>query len=116
MATVAASGTTSSLSLDTPTDLNSAIDTAGEYVCIVSTANMVDGDITTLLAKKELTAGATALVIWGPVTIAGPGNPGDVLVMSDPIPVATNESLVFVIEQTDGTGRAYDWAIDKLGA
>ena len=83
--------------------LSSPITVAGSYVLMVDTSAMVNGDKLILRAKTKVrSVGTTRLahVQGEPVIVS--------------IPVASTNEIVFTLEQTAGTGRAYPWEIVEL--
>ena len=86
--------------------LSSPITVAGSYVLMVDTSAMVNGDKLILRAKTKVrSVGTTRLATYSHA-------------QSDPvklsIPIASTNEVVFTLEQTAGTGRAYPWEIVEL--
>lgn len=87
-----------------------ATETSAEiYVLAVNLANMVSGDVTILRVKPKVLSGGSATLAFTE-TFTG-AQPVDV-VYSEPIPSA--HSVAFTLEQTDGTGRNYEWSVLKV--
>ena len=110
--TVEASGTQTA-TLDTEHTLATEAE-AKVYVLIVDTGAMVNGDITVLRVKFPVLSGGTSRLVFS-ATYAH--------VQADPIKTSIpfcNPGLdatggTFTLEQTDGTGRAYPWALVSIG-
>jgi hypothetical protein len=99
---------TQTATLDTEHSLNTQTGST-VYVLAVNLANMVEADIVTLRVKtKVLSGGAAALAFTA--TFSG-AQPVDV-VYSEPVPSA--HSAEFTLEQTDGVGRNYEWAVLEM--
>ena len=107
MATSTASGAQSA-TLDTGHTL-STVTTAGTYVLVVDTNAMVAGDILILRAKTKCKSGSTSRLAYSAVYANAQTDPNK---YSIPIPIA--DEVVFTLEQTDGTGRSFDWNVLKL--
>lgn len=108
MALVRASDGSQTATLDTEHTLASPTD-AGYYQLIVDLNAMAVGDIVILRVKIPARNGGTSrLAFQG---IYGPIPPGSKIAISPPIPVI--DASTFTLEQTDGTGRAYPWAVIK---
>lgn len=99
---------TQSATLDTEHSLTTQ--TAAEvYVLAVNLTNMASGDITILRVKtKVLTGGSAALAFIETFS----GAQTQKVAYSDPIPSA--HSVECTLEQTDGTGRSYEWSLLKV--
>jgi len=101
-------GTHTPSGLDTEETLTTQTD-AEVYILVVNLTNMASGDTTILRIKpKVLTGGAAALAFSQSFT----GAQTEVVVYSEPI--ASAHSVAFTLEQTDGTARAYEWAVVKV--
>lgn len=104
----------SALSLDTPTELASTggtnnLATGKTYVLVVDLKNMVNADIVVIRVKaKAYTSGTEGNAYSATYAHAQ----ADDIVFSVPIPTAVYTK--FEIEQTDGTGRAFPWAVYSL--
>lgn len=83
--------------------------TAGVYVLVVDTNNMVDGDVVILRIKTKNQSGSTSRLAYiktfSHVQI-------EINKYSPAIPVDTE--IVCTLEQTDGTGRNFDWNLLKM--
>lgn len=108
MALSEASSGTQSATLDTEHTL--ATETSPNvYILAVNLSNMVADDIVTLRIKtKVLSGGSHALAFTA--TFSG-AQPVDV-VYSEPVPSV--HSAQFTLEQTDGTGRNYEWSVVEV--
>ena len=107
MATSADSGSQTA-TLDTEHTLTTQT-TAGTYVLVVETTNMVAGDVLILRAKTKVKSGGTSRLAYM-ATYAHAQT--EVNKYSVPIPIDTE--VIFTLEQTDGTGRAFPWNALKL--
>jgi len=85
------------------------ITTSGVFVLYVDTVNMAIGDYLTLRAKVKVRSVGTTRLAY---TAKYAGVQGDLVKIS--IPVASTNEVVFTLEQTAGTGRAYPWEIMSL--
>ncbi len=82
---------------------------ASVYILAVNLTNMVSGDVTTLRVKpKVLTGGSNTLAFEATFT----GAQGVDVVYSEPVPSV--HSAVFTLQQTAGTGRAYEWSVIEV--
>ena len=85
------------------------ITTAGTYVLNVDTSNMVTADFLILRVKEKIrSTGTTRLAYWSTYFCTQSAN-ADLS-----IPVASLNEYVVTLEQTEGTGRAYNWEIASL--
>jgi len=78
--------------------------TAGVYVLVVDTNNMAVGDIVTLRIKTKAKTGSTSRLAY---IKTFSHTQIEINKYSPAIPVDTE--IVCTIEQTDGTGRSFDW-------
>ncbi|MCK5431966.1 MAG: hypothetical protein KAJ03_04440 [Gammaproteobacteria bacterium] len=87
-----------------------AIDTvAGVYILKVDVTNMVDGDELELRLKaKVLTGGSSIETIIGIYVNA---QTEDVVYS---IPLSSVYSIEATLKQTAGTGRSYDWNLERV--
>lgn len=84
--------------------------TAGVYVLVVDTVNMLNGDVTVLsIFTKCIHDGSSRLAFEA--TYAH--------VQSEPIkyspPIPVDIEIICTLMQTDGTARHYDWSLLKVG-
>ncbi len=80
--------------------------TGGTYVLVVDVANLVATERLDLVAYGKARTGDTARVIYRAVIA---GSQDDPLVHMVPIPTA--HYTKFTLEQNNGTGRAFPWAV-----
>lgn len=78
--------------------------TAGVYVLVIDTANLVNGDIVILRIKTKYASGGTSRLAYSQ-TYSNVQT--DLIKYSIPIPIDTE--VICTLEQTDGTGRAFPW-------
>jgi hypothetical protein len=83
--------------------------TADYYQLVVDLNAMQPGDVVILRVKIPARNGGTNRIAFQ--AIYGPIPPGSKVAISPPIPVV--DASDFTLEQTDGTGRAYPWAVIK---
>lgn len=100
--TSAASGSQTA-TLDTEHTL-ATITTAGSYVLTVDTANLANGETLTLRAYTKVRAADTSRLYCSASYRHAQGEPNKA---SIPIPVIAE--VIFTLEQSGGTGRAYPW-------
>jgi hypothetical protein len=99
---------TQSATLDTEHTLDN--DTSGKtYVLVVDTGAMVDGDVTILRIKTKVLSGGTLRLAYSATYANAQTHPN---VYSVPVPA--NVEIECSLEQTDGTGRSYPWALLSL--
>lgn len=83
--------------------------TAGVYVLVVDMNNLADGDVVILRIKTKNQSGSTSRLAYiktfSHVQI-------EINKYSPAIPVDTE--IVCTLEQTDGTGRNFDWNLLKM--
>lgn len=108
MAVTSVGSGTQTATLDTEHTLDTET-SAGVYVLVVDTSNMTFGDITLLrIYTKDKSGGVSRLAYSA--TFAN--------VQAEPhkysVPVPIDTEIVCKLEQTDGTGRDYDWNLLKL--
>lgn len=87
------------------------ITAAGTYVLMVDTNNMALGDKLVLKAKVKVRSTGTTRLMQEAWFVHVQGEPVKVSV-----PVASTNELVFTLEQTAGTGRAFPWEVVQLDA
>ncbi len=81
----------------------------GVYVLAVDLNNLVNGDRVVLRAKAKVTSGGTTRQFFAAVYEHAQA---DKVVQS--IPVPSVHEVVFTLQQTAGTGRAFDWSVLSL--
>lgn len=93
----------------------SAVNQPGVYVLYVDTVNLAAGDVLELRAKRKVLAGSTTrsvlIASW-----AGEQPADDRIKVSVPLAndLAEAEALVFTLQQTFGTGRAFPWSVLRV--
>jgi len=87
------------------------ITSAGTYVLLVDTVNLALGDKLTLRAKTKVRSVGTTRLAYEAFYAHAQSEPVKVS-----IPVPSTNEIVFTLEQTDGTGRAFPWEIVQLDA
>lgn len=100
-----------SATLDTEHVLSSPT-SAGYYQLMVDLNAMVVGDILRLKVKIPARNGGTKRIAFE--AMYGLMAPGSKIAISPAIPVVDDSD--FTLEQTDGTGRSYPWAVIKSPA
>lgn len=90
------------------------ITAAGIYVLRVDTTNLAAGDRVVLRAKTEARSSDTAAKLLYEAAFSG----AQIELLKDAPPVAVPASgqVVFTLEQTDGTGRAFPWSVLDLAS
>lgn len=83
--------------------------TAGVYVLVVDTANLVAGDIVVFKIKTKYASGGTSRLAFSQAYAHVQAEP---IKYSPPIPIDTE--IVCTLEQTDGTGRDFYWNLLKV--
>lgn len=84
--------------------------TAGVYVLVVDTANLVAGDIVVLKLKTKCLSGGTSRLAFQAVYANLQAEP-----MKYSPPVPADIEVVATLEQTDGTSRNFPWSLLKVG-
>lgn len=105
MALVEVGSGSQACTLDTPHTLDT--ETGGKtYVFGVNLQPMLVGDVVILRAWTKLLSGSTSRLAYRAIyaNVQEEHN-----VYSPPIPA--NREIIVTIEQTDGTGRTYEWAL-----
>ncbi len=97
---------TQAATLVTEHSLGSEETTDGWYWLIVDTSAMANADILVLRAKLKVKSGGTARTV-ARATFRDAQEQAAAL----SIPFPNIYGLTFTLEQTDGTGRSYDWSI-----
>ena len=109
MALTEATSGTQSATLDTEHTL--ATETSPNvYVLAVNLANMASGDVTILRIKTKVLSGGSHTLAF---TATFAGAQTEDVVYSEPVPSV--HSAQFTLEQTDGTGRNYEWSVIEVG-
>jgi hypothetical protein len=100
---------TQSATVTTEHTLGSSITTAGTYVLMVNTTNMVAGDELELRAKVKVLTGGSETVLFIASYAHAQSEPIKVS-----IPVVSLYSVSFTLKQTAGTSRNFEWNIISL--
>lgn len=79
------------------------------YVLVVDASNLANGDTVVLRAKVKALTGSTAALAYSVTLTHAQAEP---VVISPPVPAV--HSVAFTLEQTDGTGRNFDWSVVSL--
>jgi hypothetical protein len=108
MALVQQATGTQAATLDTEHSLSTRTD-GKTYVLCVNLTNMVNGDIVLLRAKVKPLTGSTAVLAYSAAYAHAQTQKA---VYSVPIPAV--HSVEFTLEQTDGTGRNFEWSVISL--
>jgi hypothetical protein len=112
MSTVVASGSLTATGGGTEDDIGSPpYDTAGTYVLVVDTANLVNGETVRLRGYREARSTDTQRVVYEASFSHAQSVP---VKISVPLPIPTNCGLKFTLTQTGGTARAFPWSIETL--
>jgi hypothetical protein len=82
------------------------ITTAGLFQFAIDLSNMENGDIIDITIKTKLLTGSTAAIAYIATFAHVQGQPNQ-----HSLPIMSPFSVEFLIEQTDGTARDYDWAV-----
>lgn len=77
---------------------------AGTYILVVDMINLVNGDTVTLRIKTKAKTGSTSRLAYA-VTYANLQS--TINTYSIPVPIDTE--IICTLEQTEGTGRVFDW-------
>lgn len=86
------------------------VETSAEvYVLVVNLANLTTGDVVVLRVKPKVLSGGSAALAFEQA-YSGPQT--EDVVYSEPVPSA--HSVTFTLEQTDGTGRAFEWSVLRV--
>lgn len=109
MSVTSAGSGTQTATIDTEHTLDTET-TAGVYVLVVDTYNMANGDITVLRIKTKDKSGGASRLAFSTVYA---NVQAELHKYSPPIPIDTE--IICTLEQTDGTGRDYDWNLLKVG-
>ena len=87
------------------------VTSAGSYILLVDTNNMALGDKLTLRAKVKVRSVGTTRLAYEASYVHAQGEPVKIS-----IPIASTNEVVFTLEQTDGTCRAFPWEVIQLDA
>lgn len=98
-----------SATLDTEHTLSTQT-TAGVYVLAVDLNNLAGGDIVVLRLKTKCKTGSTSRLAFQNIYA---NIQTEKVVYSPAVPIDTE--IVATLEQTDGTGRSFDWNLLKIG-
>jgi len=107
--------TVASVGADTQTatlDVEHTLDTetdAGVYVLVVDMNNLVSGDTVILRMKTKNQTGSTSRLAYESIFS---NVQSEINKYSPAIPVDTE--IICTLEQTDGTGRDFDWNLLKM--
>lgn len=93
--------------LDTEHELAS-ITAAGTYSLAVDASAMVNGDITIIRVYGKARSGDTERLIFA--NVYGHVQAAPLIIT---VPIMSPHHFRVTLEQTDGTGRAYPWAVYK---
>ena len=85
------------------------ITSAGAFVLAVDLANLANGDTVELVCKTKTRSGSTARQVFRVSYSHAQADPN---VQS--IPIVSPHSVEFLLKQTAGTGRNFDWAVYAL--
>ena len=103
MALASVGSDTQTATIDTEHTLDTET-TAGIYILVVDTSNMVDGDTVVLRIKTKYASGGTSRLAF---TATYVNAQTELNKYSPPIPV--DAEIICTLEQTDGTGRDFYW-------
>lgn len=95
--------------LDTEHFPGSAQTDTGTYVLMVDCSNMVNGDVTRLKMYVKPRSASTSAVAYSATYAHAQADP---VKISPPVP--SLHEVKWSLEQTDGTGRAYDYNLMTL--
>ena len=85
------------------------VNTAGSYVLDVDLSNLAGGDKLILRVKKKIRSTGTTRTVYEASYIYAQSIPN-----VSSIPVASIHEYVVTLEQTAGTGRAFNWEVVGL--
>jgi len=85
----------------------------GLYVLYVDLSNMVDGDRTVIKTKVKIKSAGSEVILFEDLVIGTDIEDGTVPPLYETPATAMTETMSYTLEQTDGTGRAYDWQVVK---
>jgi hypothetical protein len=95
--------------ISTEHTLGTAITTAGVFVLVVDTANMVNGDVLELRLYTKYASGGTERQAYFASFSNVQGSPN-----LYSVPVPSDTSFKATLKQTAGTGRVFPWNILSL--
>tara|TARA_R110000765_G_scaffold314505_1_gene407318 strand:+ start:495 stop:818 length:324 start_codon:yes stop_codon:yes gene_type:complete len=87
----------------------STITAAGSYVLGVDLSSLADGDELTLRIKTKVRSVGTTRTTY----VANYSN-GQSIENTLSVPIASPHEFIATLEQTDGTGRAFNWEVTEL--
>ncbi len=99
---------TQAATLDTEHTL-ATVTIAGTYQLVVDTNAMVKGDKLILREKIKTLTGSTSRL--SEIYYTSHDGEEDVVMT---FPVAVVFEVIYTLEQTDGTGRSFDWGVTKI--
>lgn len=105
--TVEDSGTQSA-TIDTEHTLETVTSGADTYLFVVDLENLANGDEVTLRIKTTVLSAGNQNTVYEAVFSNAQG---DVSIAASIPVVGTGQDVVFTLEQTNGTGRDFDWAV-----
>lgn len=108
--TVTVNNNSQTCTLDTEHTLDT-ITPDGSYALQLDTANMVAGDILIVREKVKVRSTGTTRLVQSSRFAHVQAEPVKIF-----IPKPSTNEVVYTIEQTDGTGRAFPWEIVQLDA
>lgn len=108
MAVASVGSGTQAATLDTEHTLDTET-TAGVYVLVVDTNNLVNGDIVILRIYTKYASGGTSRIAFEATYANDQAMPN---IYSPPVPIDTE--IICTLEQTDGTGRDFPWNLLKV--
>ena len=86
----------------------------GSYRILVDLAELADDDVVILRVKTEVLAADTPAIVESVRYADDMGAEGQIARSTWYVVVDASHSLVFTLEQTDGTVRDYKWQIAKF--
>ncbi len=108
MAVTSVGSGTQTATLDTEHTLDTET-TAGVYVLVVNMYNLANGDVVILRIKTKAVSAGTSRLAYS-ATYANIQS--ELIKYSVPVPIDTE--IICTLEQTDGTGRDFEWNLLKL--
>lgn len=105
MALSNAANGTADVALNTPLTLTTET-TAGGYQLTIDLSEMASGDTVTISSDVKTLTGSTAAESHT-ITLSG-AQDSPVFVS---VPIAVEHSIAYIVEQTAGTARDFDWSV-----